>query len=584
MSEKKQVYPPYPEYPYSPPIQGLFHNQIPLDTSVSGQYSVYIPADFQPCSPAVVLLPPANTSAQAFLESETGQDWFDEADASGIALVVAEPYDAGVWNVENAVTLRDDESYLYAIWNTINKKFTTVPAAFDLDERSLYLVGYERGGTAAHKMAMLWPSLFAGLVSVGGSDVPDSVVSSFGEKASFPFAQSQNSDGHENLSIPNNTIPVPTWMIATSNAPTNSEAVKNHWVAAAAASPDDANDYAQETYANDTIRIWLTAAVTGDAINARTIYGSFLSEVQRFPHKPGGMLYWRIKFENQDGKGFFFTETEIHGFIRRWWTYVPTTLEESKEHPLVIAMHGGSSSAEAFAGDSRWHDAAEKFGLIVVYPQGYPCPLPAIDWIPTPIWNQYIVVPSDAPDDVAFIREIIARTKQTHRIDARRIYATGHSNGAGMSWRLGLDTPESFTAIAPAGYTLAATPGTPVSQEVALENPLPVWTFMGRFDAIGGDEFREGNWNDTCMNYWGVRDGFDPSILRTEYDETGRIYIRTWTNGSDAVPIFRYASVADLPHIYLPAECDLLWQDYFSKITLEDDGKRYYDGQVIVRG
>lgn len=35
------TYPPYPTYPYSPPITGMFHDQSPRDPSISGRYSVY---------------------------------------------------------------------------------------------------------------------------------------------------------------------------------------------------------------------------------------------------------------------------------------------------------------------------------------------------------------------------------------------------------------------------------------------------------------------------------------------------------------------------------------------------------------
>lgn len=64
MNVQKNAYPPYPEYPYSPPVKGLFHNQIPVNSDIPGKYSVYIPDNFEHCSPGVMILTPDETSAQ----------------------------------------------------------------------------------------------------------------------------------------------------------------------------------------------------------------------------------------------------------------------------------------------------------------------------------------------------------------------------------------------------------------------------------------------------------------------------------------------------------------------------------------
>jgi polyhydroxybutyrate depolymerase len=599
---EKNSYPPYPEYPYSPPIKGLFHNQAPQDSSVPGRYSVYIPDNFEPCSPAILILTPTNTSAQAFLESGQGQNWLGTSATYGIVIVVAEPYEANVWNLSNSVNLRDDDTFLKNIYDTIRSKEASIPAAFDLNERALYLAGYAEGGNAAHKFTMLWPQIFAGMASVDGGTVLGSIITSYGDRLSYPFAQASGSlDGHGTINLFNKEIPTPVWMIASTNPSANSEAVKNHWITAAGASQGASNDYAQEVYENGAKRVWVTEGESSYSLTPQVIYREFFMKVQRFMSEPGGIVEWTVDHVNQDGKGFFFTETEVGGKIRRWLTYIPSSYNATRAYPLVMAIHGGTSVNIAFTGDSRWQDAAEKYSLIVVFPQAYPAPI--MSNIPAPIWNQYVLAPSDPTDDVAFIKEVIARTKESYSVDAERIYATGHSNGAGMSWRLGIDVAECFTAIAPVGLTLssygdgalpsnlikpeagipAETP-TILNEATPLDVPLPVWVFMGRYDLLGADQFVEGNYNDLCLKYWGVRNGFDPSVMSTEYDETGRYYTRTWTNGKDDIPLFRYASVGDCPHAYTPYECDLLWREFFGKITMDSTGKRYFDGREIVRG
>jgi polyhydroxybutyrate depolymerase len=52
-------------------------------------------------------------------------------------------------------------------------------------------------------------------------------------------------------------------------------------------------------------------------------------------------------------------------------------------------------------------------------------------------------------DDVGFISTLIDYMAQHYGIDTRRVYATGHSNGAKMSYRLACELSNKIAAIAP---------------------------------------------------------------------------------------------------------------------------------------
>ena len=54
-------------------------------------------------------------------------------------------------------------------------------------------------------------------------------------------------------------------------------------------------------------------------------------------------------------------------------------------------------------------------------------------------------------DDVAYTRGILNDLEINHNfnIDRNRVYATGHSNGAGMTWRLACEASDIITAAAP---------------------------------------------------------------------------------------------------------------------------------------
>ena len=610
MNVQKNAYPPYPEYPYSPPFKGLFHNQIPVDSDTPGKYSVYIPDNFEHCSPGVMILVPDETSAQAFLEGETGQSWVNVSDAYGIAIIVVEPHEARVWNLHNVVSMRDDDAFFRSVYASIRDIDTprdeseSTQAVLNMDERGFYLVGYNQGGSAAHKIAMLWPQLVCGLASVNGGIVFEKVIAYYSRRLAPPFLQAKVSDGLETLGLPGGNIPVPVWMIASTDAAASSEAVKSHWITAAKAVEGVANEYAREVYENGSSRIWVTE---GETISPRTIYSEFLSQVQRFPSEPGGDLRWTVRAVNQKGKGFFSTETEVDGRIRRWLTYVPSSYDGGKAYPLVIGFHGGTNRGINFAGDSEWHEAAEKYGFLVVYPTAYPSTASST-LIPIPIWNQYVIAPPHDPsDDVAFVKEVIARTRQNYNVDAGRIYASGHSSGGAMSWRLGIDAPGLFAAISPNGVIYGAWPpadnatspqipspgkglwqlGKDASEPFAaispLEAPLPVWVCMGQYDYFEADAFFPGNPNDLMLKYWSVYDSFEPNVLTASYEDSGRYYIRTWTNGS-GIPIFNYMTMHHCTHVHRPSACDLIWREFFSKFSLDANGKRYYNGQEIFGG
>ncbi len=91
-------------------------------------------------------------------------------------------------------------------------------------------------------------------------------------------------------------------------------------------------------------------------------------------------------------------------------------------------MHGGGGSAENIENVTGFSSEADKEGFIVVYPEG-------VDGS----WNSGYCCGSALNmqvDDVGFILKIIGDVESSHNIDKNRIYATGFSNGAMMSYTL----------------------------------------------------------------------------------------------------------------------------------------------------
>ena len=87
-------------------------------------------------------------------------------------------------------------------------------------------------------------------------------------------------------------------------------------------------------------------------------------------------------------------------------------------------------------------------------------------------------------DDVGFIREVIARMERQASVDPGRIFATGMSNGAMMSWRLACELSE-IRAIAP----VAGTDNTPACKP---SRPVPVIEFHALDDNLRAVQRRKG--------------------------------------------------------------------------------------------
>jgi polyhydroxybutyrate depolymerase len=149
-------------------------------------------------------------------------------------------------------------------------------------------------------------------------------------------------------------------------------------------------------------------------------------------------------------------ELMVGGQPRSFTIHAPSTYTGTTAVPLVIDFHG-------------LHEGA-------LLHQGY------VLAVPDGIDNAWNVGPccteSRALDDVGFARAIVDHVRETACIDERRVYATGYSNGGGMSFKLGCDAADVFAAIAPAAFDLL--------EEIDCKpsRPLSVFIFRGTDDAI----------------------------------------------------------------------------------------------------
>ncbi len=122
--------------------------------------------------------------------------------------------------------------------------------------------------------------------------------------------------------------------------------------------------------------------------------------------------------------------------------YVPDP--EDRAPALIFVLHGsGGDGAQMRKFTHFQFDLlADRKGFIVVYPDGY-----------KGFWNDCRKSADWASnleniDDPAFFRAMVAYFVERLHADATQVYALGVSNGGHMIYRLALETPETFAALA----------------------------------------------------------------------------------------------------------------------------------------
>ena len=119
-----------------------------------------------------------------------------------------------------------------------------------------------------------------------------------------------------------------------------------------------------------------------------------------------------------------------------------------RDRPLVLVLHGWRGNAVGVERRTRgtFDKLADRDSAVVAYPEA----------LGDPRWNDgWASRGSSTPDDVAFLAALIDTLVEEWRIDRRRVYAAGFSNGASMVYRLACERPGLVAAVAPVSGTMS---------------------------------------------------------------------------------------------------------------------------------
>lgn len=168
--------------------------------------------------------------------------------------------------------------------------------------------------------------------------------------------------------------------------------------------------------------------------------------------------------ERFPGAGNYELELTHAGGERSFIVHLPPDFQTRGPLPVLLAFHGGGGNALGFQKYADLDPRADELGFAVVYPNGS-----GRFGRRLLTWNAGMCCGyalEQNADDVGFALAILADLSRALPLDRTRVYATGHSNGAMMAYRLAADAATRIAAIVPvagADLTAAFAPAGPVA-------------------------------------------------------------------------------------------------------------------------
>ncbi|GAB2462048.1 alpha/beta hydrolase family esterase [Xylanimonas ulmi] len=123
---------------------------------------------------------------------------------------------------------------------------------------------------------------------------------------------------------------------------------------------------------------------------------------------------------------------------------VPADYDPDTPAPLVVGLHGYTSSGSELGSYFGLDALADQRGYLLALPDG------AVDGSGNPFWNATTACCDFADtgvDDSGYLADLITTVESQYAVDPARVYVVGHSNGGFMALRMACEHADLVTAV-----------------------------------------------------------------------------------------------------------------------------------------
>jgi polyhydroxybutyrate depolymerase len=228
---------------------------------------------------------------------------------------------------------------------------------------------------------------------------------------------------------------------------------------------------------------------------------------------------------------------DFGGRTRTYLIHVPTGYDGKTAMPIVFVLHGATQSTESAERMSGMSAKADDKHFLAVYPNG----TGLLSDVPT--WNAGICcgyAMENHVDDIGFFRALLAELERDYAVDRKRVYFTGISNGAMMSYRVACEMSDEIAAISPVegALNVACHPSAPVSVLIFHGTADHLVPFDGGSTPfqIGGK--RNDNSVAYAVDFWVKRDG---CATAPKHEQVAEAHVDMYAGCHDGTAVALYA-------------------------------------------
>jgi polyhydroxybutyrate depolymerase len=242
------------------------------------------------------------------------------------------------------------------------------------------------------------------------------------------------------------------------------------------------------------------------------------------------------------------------GLKRSYLLYLPPDYRGTTHYPLVLDFHGYGSNPFMQANVSSFTLLARQQSFIVAYPWGAIGPNNHTGWATGLPGRAHV-------NDVLFVSDLLRHLQATVCINLQRIFATGFSNGGGMTNVLACKLAGRIAAFAPVSGSYPPVPG-----GCSPLQPVSILEFHGTADPIVpylGSLRKKEPPIMLWLQQWASRDGCTQGPNR--FYRSPNVIGEAWTGCKNGVVVIGYRILGEghqWPHILFKLRTGKTWVAY----------------------